>query len=185
MPFQINHTQVPDEKLNDQRFVSLFQYLQNRFADPKAVEEVCFHEGGHLHYYYALGASQADVDIPHINYDAERDEFNHTNGGVKNPKWGDEFTKLSPLDQAYYMAIVGAAGEIATTVLLGTGFGNGIGDRESFHFLCQQMRIAYNLELRIWRNAEEYVRKDLQNSVAQEWIRAKAKEVEPLIFKPL
>jgi hypothetical protein len=185
MPFQINYTQVPIEKQSDQRFLDLFYWMQDRFADLLAIEELCFHEGGHLYYYNALGATHADVDIPHITYDAEHDEFDYTNGGVQNPKWDDAFTKMPILNQAYYMAIVGAAGELVATTLLGRGFGTGEGDKQGFHGLCQKLGISYNQEVKTWRTAEEYVRKDLQNSTTQDGIRATAKNFEPLIFKPL
>jgi hypothetical protein len=185
MPFQINYDQVPIDKQSDQRFVDIYYWMQNKFADPKAVEEVCFHEGGHFFYSIASGATNIEVKEPHIFYDPRRNDFDHTSGSVQAVEWNDTFTNSSVLNRAYLMAIIGAAGEIVTTTLLGVGFGSGLGDKQAFHALCLQLKISYNQEVKTWRTAEEYVRSDLKNSAIQDGIRVAAEEVEPLIFKPL
>jgi hypothetical protein len=185
MSIEIDITQVPKDKQSDSRFVCLFDAVQKKLSDPKTVEEICLHEGAHYFYYVLSGAKNLKVAGPQLTYDPKHDGFDYTNGSVQAISWNDEFKKLPTTQQLHRMAIICAAGEIVTTIILSVGAGSGTTDQQHYIDLCRDAKLPYSQWANIWRAAEEKIRNDLQNPDVRRAICAAAKEVEPLLFKSI
>lgn len=183
MPFQINYTQVPIDKQSDQRFVDLYYWMQDKFADPRNVEEICVHEAGHFFYFMRCGAIDWQIQIPSITYSSARDEFDYANGSVQAVTWSDEFRQLSNRQKLESLAMIGTAGELATVTILNRGAGNGAGDKLAFQSHCEKANVSCNQCANIWNAVEKYTRKHLQASDVQQTIRTIADELCPQLFK--
>jgi hypothetical protein len=178
-PWKLDVSAVPEDKLNDPRFIAERDSLQAALANDHWKRAFAIHEGAHLAYFPRIGRTNPTLESARIEYDPVLDKFNSYAGAIAFSGQDDSFLAKLSVDQWITgFAMACAAGGVAARMLVGAPGG---GDEEDYERLCQicdeleKQNPKANIDrLKLWKGAQEEVRKELIRPDIQAVVRQAA-----------
>jgi|SRR5882762_3102901 len=183
----IDVSQIPQDKLNDSRFVDLHSKMEVALHSSKWIGAFCAHEAAHIIYLTRAGATEFTFTPPHISYDASEDEFNGYPASVKANKLDNEILgRISERDWIIAAAKGYAAGGVVSRKLTNAPDHGDTEDYANFctfcDVLCQERNDVSIDRPEFWKGAQEAVEQDLRSPAARREIWQKADEIKPKFF---
>ena len=189
MPIDIDISGVPAEKRNRPTFLELQTQMQAAVNNPKWRAAFAAHEAGHKIYLERLGVTKFEFIGPHINYDAERDDFDGSPAAVKAEPVSLSAAGFNFDEWLLKLAQTKAAGAVFSRVLTeAPNHGEG-SDWEEFKQACDSLNEAMpdrniNAEA-VWGQAKDAIQRELRKPAFRKECWREAKEIEASVFGAL
>jgi hypothetical protein len=176
----IDLSQVPRHLHKHPEILRLSEAARISLDNPEFVDAVCIHEAAHVRYYLRAGIEEFDYLGARITYDSG--EFCLLMAGIQAKS---EAIRIGPgvvvTELVTLMAAVSVAGGVATRVLATVPDVGDEADKQVFKRFCDNLGISEAVRLQYWEIIETSVMRELQSEELQQTIRAKAREIRPLL----
>jgi hypothetical protein len=176
------------DQLKEPLFISRYKEFYIGLSDPPTQREICVHESAHYLGFRMTGAKTITYDKPELFWDEKIKDYIGHAGKVQCVLSVTEIPEgmtLSNWMMAGAMAL--AAGTIAAEMICGHVMpGSGEGDLAEFNSFCDAIHFekAYPNETRAnyWIQAQNNIRKTLENPANQAATLQAADEMQPIMF---
>ncbi len=184
---RIDTSQVPQDKLNDPRFVQLRSEMEAVLRNPRWVRVLCAHEAAHAIYFLRAGITALTFVGTRILYDAQRDLFSGHMASVQFSAFDrDLLPRINISEWILATAKAHAAGGVVVLKLTDAPDTGDEEDYEEFAAFCDTI-CAKHPDTTIdpsglWRLAQDAVGKDLQSPAFRIEVWKKADEIRSQLF---
>lgn len=179
---KINLKAVTNNIQSHPEFLKNLAAFQAQFAKPGFIESVCIHEAGHHFYYVKAGATAFKFNGPRVVPNSERGVLEFLSADVQAVEWDDSFRNKTDEEKVLAMALVVVAGGASARILANVADVGDEGDRQRFEYICKVAKLSEKWES-LWKNADETVTAELQDSAIQTKIKETAEDLKSLLFE--
>lgn len=177
MFYKIDLVNIDEGRGKDERFLPVFERLQNRLNIPGMIDFICLHEGGHL-AYSRLEKLRTTLHGPTIEYVTAADEFVHVDGAVGHPDIDRNTHFTARL--LYRLARVGLAPNLFTDVFL-----RDCGENSALKEAVEKDRkIVYDNECDEFRKRCKWALRSGVTFSPNDYLRRAKESIEPHINSP-